>query len=380
MNPTGRLVSLDAFRGATVAAMLLVNNPGTWHDVYPPLRHASWHGWTPTDMVFPFFLWIVGVAMTLSFGRRLEQGASPAELYRHVIVRAAIIFALGLLLATFPFGLYPGHTVVLGKLRIMGVLQRIALCYAAAGAIVLTTRVRGQVAWVAGLLLAYAAALQFIPVPGYGAGVLEPQGNLAWWVDSHLLAGHTWSGAPVRGFDPEGLLSTIPAIATTLLGALAGTWLRSARPLNARLGGLLAGGGGLVVAGLLWHLWLPINKNLWTSSFVLFMAGSAAVGLTLCAWLIDVRGWRRWAAPAVIFGMNAIAMYVLAGLVARMLTLIRWTDVAGTRVVLKTWLYNHVFVPVAPPELASLLFALAFVGVHFLVAWAMWRRQWFIKI
>jgi predicted acyltransferase len=375
-----RLVSLDAFRGATIAAMLLVNNPGSWGDIYAPLEHAPWHGWTPTDMIFPFFLWIVGVSLTLSSARRVEEGADRGQLLRHVVQRSLIIFALGMFLAAFPFGLLPGHHFALAKLRIPGVLQRIALCYLAAGAIFLRTGVRGQIARTAGLLVAYALMLRLIPVPGYGAGCLEPTGNLAWWVDSHLLAGHTWSGAPAPGFDPEGALSTLPAIATTLCGVLAGHFLRTSRPAGEKTGRLLAGGALLLLAGAVLDLWQPINKNLWTSAYVLFMAGWATVIFAAMFWLIDARGWRRWATPLVVFGMNALALFVLAGVIGRLLNLIGWTDAAGAGVTLKAFLYQGFFVPLASPRNASLLFALVFVALHLLVAWLMWRRRWFVRV
>lgn len=380
MKPGERLLSLDAFRGATIAAMLLVNNPGSWSDIYPPLAHAPWHGWTPTDMIFPFFLWIVGVAMTLSFVRRVEQGADRGQLFRHVVIRAAIIFGLGIFLAAFPFGLFADHHFSLAKLRIPGVLQRIALCYLAAGAIFLSAGWRGQIAWTMGLLVGYWALLRFVPVPGYGAGHIdEPVGNLAWWIDSHLLAGHTWSGAPAPGFDPEGLLSTLPAIATTLLGALAGRMMRrwSGGALTARL---LGGGGALLALGAVLSLAVPINKNLWTSSYTVFMAGWATAVLAIFHWLIDVRGWRHWATPLVIYGMNALALFVLAGLIGRLLSLIKWIGADGKGVTLKTFIYQGCFVPLASPVNASLLFAVAFVLLFLVIAWALWRKKWFVKI
>jgi predicted acyltransferase len=379
MNPTPRLLSLDAYRGATIAGMLLVNNPGSWSDLYPPLAHAPWHGWTPTDMIFPFFLWIVGVAMALSFARRVEQGADRGALFRHVLIRSAIIFGLGLFLAAFPFGSLPAHNFSLEKLRIPGVLQRIGLCYLVAGALFLRTTWKGQLGWVVGLLLGYWALLTLVPVPGYGAGVLEPKGNLAWWIDSNLLAGHTWSGAPAPGFDPEGILSTIPAIATTLLGALAGHLVRTlSGPVLSRR--LVRDGAILLVLGAAWGLVFPINKNLWTSSYTVFMAGWAMVLLGGFHWLIDVRGWRRWATPLVVYGSNALAMFVLAGLVGKLLYLIKWTGADGKAVTLKTWIYQGYFVPLASPVNASLLFALAFVTVFLGIAWALWRRKWFLKI
>lgn len=374
-----RLVSLDAFRGATIAGMLLVNNPGSWKDVHAPLLHAPWHGWTPTDMIFPFFLWIVGVSLTFSFARRVEEGADRGGLFVHVLRRSAIIFTLGMLLAAFPFGLL-GAAFDPATVRIPGVLQRIAVCYLAAGAIVLRTTWRGQAAGAAGLLLGYWALLMLVPVPGHGAGVLEPQGNLAWWIDSHLLAGHTWRGAPAPGFDPEGILSTLPAIATTLLGVLTGHLLRGPETKEMKTIRLLGGGVVLLAAGALWGVVFPINKNLWTSSYAVFMAGWSMVGLGGFYWLIDVKGWRRWATPFVIYGMNAIVLFVLAGLVGRLLTLVKWTGVDDKAVTLKGWLYQTLFTPYLSPVNASLAFALSFVAVFFVLGWALWRKKWFVKI
>ena len=302
MRLSHRLISLDAFRGATIAAMLLVNNPGSSSDVYAPLRHAAWHGWTPTDLIFPFFLWIVGVAITFAFAQRVAAGADHRQLMAHVWRRAAIIFTLGLLLNAFPFGIFSADHFSFASLRLPGVLQRIAICYLAVSAIFLHSTWRVQIAWVGGLLVGYWVLLLVVPVPGYGAGQLTAQGSLPWWIDSHLLAGHTWSGAPVPGFDPEGLLSTLPAIATTLLGVLAGQILRAGTADSVKV--LRLGGCGvtLLMSGLGLIPWLPINKNLWTSSFVLFTAGAAAM---ICAgfyWLIEVRRYRRWAAPLIIYG------------------------------------------------------------------------------
>lgn len=379
MNPGNRLVSLDAFRGATVAGMLLVNNPGSWSEAYAPLLHAPWHGWTFTDTIFPSFLWIMGVSLTLSTAKRLETGADRAALWRHVLQRSAIIFSLGLLLASFPFGLLPAHTFSLETLRLPGVLQRIALCYLAAAAICLRTAWKGQLSWAAGLLLGYWALLMLVPVPGFGAGHIdEAKGNLAWWVDSHVLAGHTWRGAPAPGFDPEGLLSTLPAIATTLLGAVAGHWVRtrSGRELSLHL---LGGGGVLLALGAAWDLVFPLNKNLWTSSYAVFMAGWAMVGFGSFHALIDVHGWRRWAWPFTLYGLNALALFVLAGLIGRLLGLIQWTNAAGAKITLKAWVYAGI-TPWFSPVNASLAFAVGFVLVFLAIAWALWRRNWFIKV
>jgi len=375
-----RLLSLDAFRGATIAAMILVNDPGSWDTTYEQLKHAAWNGWTITDMVFPFFLWIVGVAMTLSFAKRTEAGADRGKLMLHVVRRAAIIFALGLFINGFPFGLAFGHEFSFSTWRIPGVLQRIAVCYLVASAIFLSSTIRGQAIWAVTFLVVYWLALMLISVPGYGAGVLQPEGNLAWFIDSNLLHGHTWVWAPAPGFDPEGILSTLPAIATTLFGILTGHWLRTGRPVAEKISWMFTVGLGMVALGWFLSIWLPINKNLWTSSYSLFMGGWALAGFSICYWLIDVNGYKRWATPFVIFGMNAIAVYVAADFIAILLGLIQVTGPEGTPISLQEHIFRSVFVSIASPYNASLLYAFAFALITFLIAWALWRKRWFVKI
>jgi predicted acyltransferase len=379
-TPTQRLRSLDAFRGATIAGMILVNNPGTWNAIYPQLRHAAWHGWTFTDWIFPFFLWIVGVAMTMSFAKRMEQGADKMKLFTHVLRRSAIIFLLGMFLAGFPFGLMLNHTFSFGAIRIPGVLQRIAVCYLIGSAIVLTTGVRGQILWALGLMTVYWLAIMLVPVPGYGAGVLDPTGNLCWYIDSTVLAGHTWRGAPVPGFDPEGIFSTLPAIATTLLGVLTGHWLRTNRSKEEKTAWMFVAGNALLLIGAVADIWLPINKNLWTSSYTMFMGGWALVCFAICYWLIDVKGYARWAIPFEIYGLNAIAVFVLSGIVGRLLYLIKVPQADGAALALQAYIYQTVYVPLASPMNASLLYAITFIGIMFLVVWFMWKRKWFLKV
>ena len=364
-TPARRLESLDAFRGLTIASMILVNNPGLWNSIYPPLRHAEWHGWTFTDTIFPFFLWIVGVAMTLSFARRVERGDDRGRLMLHVVRRSAIIFALGLFLAAFPR--FPFAT-----LRIPGVLQRIAVCYLIAGAIFLTTRVRGQLIWTAGLLTLYWMLMTLVPVPGCGAGYLTRDCNFARWIDGLLLTGHMWSQTKV--WDPEGVISTIPAIATTLFGILAGHLLRLRRSNEERVAWLFTCGAALMFLGSFLDLFVPINKSLWTTSYSVFMAGLAFVTFACCYFIVDVQGWRAWSRPFVIFGMNAIAVFALSGLIAKSMGLIKIGDLSLQQVI-----FRSVFVPVASPINASLLFALANVAVMFLIAWLMYRRGWFVR-
>jgi predicted acyltransferase len=375
-----RLLSLDAFRGATIAGMIMVNNPGTWSAIYPQLRHAAWHGWTFTDFIFPFFLWIVGVAMTLSFAKRVESGAAKGKLVAHVVRRAVIIFALGLFLAGYPFGLLFDHKFSFDVIRIPGVLQRIALCYLIASVIYLYTGLRGQILWLVGLLAGYWLLVWLVPVPGYGVWFFEPLGNLCWWVDSHILAGHTWRGSPVPGFDPEGIVSTIPAIATTLFGVLTGRWLRTEKSKEEKTVWMFVFGNALLLLGAILDMWMPINKQLWTSSYSIFMAGWALVCLAMFYWLIDVKGYRKWATPFVIYGMNAITVFVLAGVVGRTMGLIKVAMPDGTQLPLQAYIFQTYFLSIASPINASLLYALAFIFVMFLVVWFMYWRKWFVKV
>jgi predicted acyltransferase len=375
-----RLISLDAFRGATVAGMMLVNNPGTWSAIYPQLAHAPWHGWTFTDWIFPFFLFAVGAAMVFSFAKRKESGASKSDLYKRVAVRSFKIFLWGLFLNAFPFGLLFDHQFSVATLRIPGVLQRIAVCFLVVGFIYLNTTWRQQLWIVVGLLAVYWAALTVIPVPGYGPGVLEPTGNLAWFIDSNLLAGHTWSGAPAKGFDPEGIISTLGAIATTLCGVLCGEWLRAARTKEEKTVWMFVGGNALLLLGAVCDIWMPINKNLWTSSYVMLMAGWSLICLATFYWLIDVKGWSAWSKPFVMFGMNAIAAFVFSGIIGRIIGLWKVGKPDGTLTSLKNYLYENFYLAVASPTNASLLFAITFMLMMLVIMYVMWRRKWFWKV
>jgi predicted acyltransferase len=346
--PASRLVSLDAFRGLTMAAMVLVNNPGTWRAIYAPLRHADWHGLTPTDVIFPCFVFIVGVAIPLS-------RPTPGRVLR----RAAAIFALGIILNGAPY--FDWATI-----RIPGVLQRIAVCYLVAALLFLGTRWRTQAVVMAALLVGYWAALTLVPVPGYGRGDLGPEGNLAAWLDRAVLGPHLWKAA--RVYDPEGMLSTVPAIATALLGVLTGQWLQSGRGPRQILAGLIVGGAVATLLGAIWGLVFPVNKSLWTSSYVLLTGGLALLLLAACYWAIEIRGWRRWAVPFVVFGVNALALYFLSTLMARALTLIH---VGGAT--LKTTIFDRAFAPWASPVNASLAYASAYLLVWWLVLWGLYR-------
>ena len=371
MTPPGappRLLSVDALRGLTVAAMVLVNNPGTWSAVYGPLQHAEWHGWTPTDMVFPFFLFVVGVSIALALGPALERGTSGLPV--RVLRRAAVIFALGLLLHALPF--FP-----LATLRIPGVLQRIAVCYLLAALLVGATRgARGwrvQAVTAGALLVGYWLLMTKVAAPGQEAGDLSPDGNLAGYVDRLVLGSrHIWQAT--RVYDPEGILSTLPATATTLLGVLAGHWLRAGQVTGRAgaqiVGGLAAGGLAAAALGWLWGLSFPVNKPLWTSSYALLMAGLAALVLAACHWVIEVRGRRGWAAPFALLGVHALTLFFLSSLMAKLLFIVR-VGAGGPR--LQTWLFQHVFTPWASPVDASLAYALAYVLLWWALMWALDR-------
>jgi predicted acyltransferase len=363
-----RLLSVDALRGLTVAAMVLVNNPGTWSAVYRPLQHAEWHGWTPTDMVFPFFLFVVGVSIALALGPALERGASGLPV--RVLRRAAVIFALGLLLHALPF--FP-----LATLRIPGVLQRIAVCYLLAALLVGATRgARGwrvQAVTAGALLVGYWLLMTKVAAPGQEAGDLSPDGNLAGYVDRLVLGSrHIWQAT--RVYDPEGILSTLPATATTLLGVLAGHWLRAGQVAGRAgaqiVGGLAVGGVAAAALGWLWGLSFPVNKPLWTSSYALLMAGLAALVLAACHWVIEVRGRRGWAAPFAVLGVHALTLFFLSSLMAKLLFIVR-VGAGGPR--LQTWLFEHVFAPWASPVDASLAYALAYVLLWWALMWALDR-------
>jgi predicted acyltransferase len=371
----GRLVSLDAFRGATIAAMLLVNNPGTWSHIYAPLRHAEWHGWTPTDLIFPFFLFIVGVAIVFSFGKQLERGADRGRMMRKVVSRSLKLIGLGLVLHAFPW-----WEVDLSTLRLPGVLQRIGIAYFFAATIVLYTGVRAQMAWAAGLMLAYWALMTLVPVPGYGAGMIDvPEATLAAYLDRVILGtNHLWAYS--RTWDPEGLLSTMPAISSVLIGVGAGHWLRADRPPGIKAAGLVAAGVVGVVVGQLWGLVFPINKPIWTSSYTVLTGGLALVSLALCYWLIDVRGYRRWSLPFVIYGVNAIAAYFLSGIFARVLNMVQVPAAGGETMALKTWIFeNHLASWLAPVN-ASLAFAIAFVLLWLGLMAILYHYRIFIKV
>jgi predicted acyltransferase len=387
-----RLQSLDVFRGLTVAGMILVTDPGTYNAVYPPLLHATWDGATATDKIFPSFLFIVGVAMTLSLSSRIQRGCTRASLLWRAFRRSAAIFIIGLVVNGFPD--YDLHT-----LRIPGILQRIALCYLCGSVLYLATgrlTKRGEarddgrrVAIIATVTLAilavYWALLKLVAVPGFGTGRLDSLGNLGAYIDRAILGTrHMWPYGltPSYGvtYDPEGLLSTLPAIATLLLGILAGEWMRTERPARRKLLLLALAGAMLVGAGRLLHPLLPINKRLWTSTFVLFSGGVSLLVFSLCYAVLDLRRWRWWAPPALVFGTNAIVAFALSNFLTTVTDRIRVPAGNGVALTLHQWGYQSIFASWLRPVDASLAFAIAIVLLNLAILLPLYRKRIFLRV
>jgi len=374
-----RLTSLDAFRGFTIAAMVLVNNPGDWGSLYPQLAHAKWHGWTFTDTIFPFFLFIGGVAMALSLGRLAAGGADKGQLLRKLAVRAAVIFLIGFLLNLIP-------RFDFDSVRIPGVLQRIALCTLLAAPLVVYLGWRGQLAAIALLLSVYSVLQLLVPVPGIGAGVLEPGQDFGAYIDRMLLDGHLWAQA--RTWDPEGLLSTLPALCSQLIGVLAGRLLLSALPRIEQVVWLLLGGlVCLALGSTLDAILMPVNKSLWTPSYCFLMSGWALLAFGAAYWLLDANPHAAlreraaaWSQPFLIYGMNALFIFAFSGFVAKMLGFIKLAQPDGGELSLGRSLYAPIkALPLAPVN-TSLLYAIAFNACMFAVAYFMWRKRWFVKV
>ena len=373
---SGRLLSLDAFRGLTVAAMIMVNNPGDWSHSYAPLQHAPWNGWTPTDLIFPFFLFIVGVSITFALGKGKEERATGVS--RKIVRRGLTLFALGLFLNLF--SKFDPTTV-----RIPGVLQRIGLVYIACSFIFLHTTTRQQRWILAGILGVYWFLMTVVPVPGIGYPNLEPTTNLAAWLDFSILTpAHLYKATKV--WDPEGILSTLPAIGTGLLGVLTGTWLRGSRPVAEKVAWLFAAGILTTLAGVFFDAFFPINKALWTSSFVLLAGGLAMLGLATCYWLLDVVGvdkpaYRRYSLPFVAYGVNAITVFFLSGLIPRIMTLIKVNGPDGNKMGSEEYLYQTFIAPwFADPRNASLAGAVTFILIWGVILWIMYRKNIIIKV
>jgi predicted acyltransferase len=391
-----RLLSLDVFRGITIAGMLLVNNPGTWSAIFPPLEHAEWNGWTPTDLIFPFFLFIVGITTHLSLSARRARGDDDSALIKQVLRRGIIIYLLGFAMAMFPF--YQWGTIAsipnptawdrilfrIEHVRILGVLPRIAIVYICAALLTLRTTLKQQVIIIATLLFGYWFAMTLIPVPGedaIGALLLNTHDrNLAAYLDRLILGtNHTWIGSVT--FDPEGPMSTIPAIATAMLGVIAGRWIAlKEKPLLERITALFAAGSIGMMLGLMWNWSFPINKSLWTSSYVIFTAGMACVSIATIMWIVDYCNVKWWTRPLVIYGVNPIVAFVGSGVMARLIYTLWHVTYNGKSTAIQDAAYQAIFLPWLPPRVASLAFAICFVLLWYGILTVLYRKNIILKV
>ena len=377
MSEPTRLASLDAFRGLAIGGMILVNNPGSWHHVYPPLLHAKWHGFTPTDQIFPAFLFAVGAAIPFTMDRYDAGGSAHRRaLSLRVFRRVILLFALGLILnAATPvlqWALH-GRAIDPESLRVMGVLQRISLSYLLAMLAVMLLPLRLQVAAVILVLVGYWGGLELIPVPGFGPGQLTAEGSLPTYIDRLILSpGHLYKG----GFEPEGFLATLPAFASVMFGYGAGLWVKESPVSRKIAGNLIVAGMAYMVLGYLWGATFPINKQLWTSSYVVFTAGISLVLFGILYEILEVRQWRWIGWPFQVMGMNAIFLFFASGLVARVLYTVRTEDGLS----LYQWIYERWFVPWAGELNGSLAFAVATILVWWLVLFVMYRLRWFLRL
>lgn len=364
MGEIKRLVSLDAFRGFTIAAMIMVNYPGSWGHVYKPLLHVDWHGLSPTDLIFPFFIFIVGVSITLAYTKRLNSGAAKSAIYKKIISRALKIFTVGILLWLFPE--FNFETI-----RYAGVLQRIAIVFLACSFLFLNSRWKTQAILGSTILVLYWLAMVLIPTPGYDKAMLEPGINLAAWIDSEFLPGYMWQ----ETWDPEGILSTLPAIATGISGMLAGHIILNDKSREHKVITLFSYGFLAFIIGYWWNYIFPVNKNLWTSSFVLLTSGLAAMVLAVSIYFVDIKGRIRFTKPGIIFGSNAIAVYVLADV---------WGQVFYNLKIAGSSLNNHflhLFEQMGwSMKFGSFLYAVLFIGFNFIPAWILYRKKIFIKL
>lgn len=374
MEQSKRLLSLDVFRGITIAGMILVNTPGTWEYVYPPLLHADWHGVTPTDWVFPFFLFIVGVAIPLALGKRLARGDNKQQIMLKILRRTLLIFAIGLFLAGFP-------KFDLANIRIPGVLQRIALVYFFCSLIFVYIKGwRTQLMISIGLLVLYWVLMTLIPVPGGYPPNLQPETNLGAWLDRTILGSqHLWKQAVT--WDPEGLLSTMPAIVTGMVGVFTGLWIKTERNDYQKLTGMFAIGTILLALSLTWDIFFPINKKIWTSSYVLYTGGVALLFLGVVYWLVDVLQYKTWIKPFVVYGTNALFAYIMSSFIVKLMLIPKFEQPDGGTQNLYGKIYTDIFEPMfASPYNASLAFAITYVLFILGLTWLLYWRKIFIKV
>ncbi|MCY1512008.1 hypothetical protein D9M68_464530 [compost metagenome] len=380
-NLSKRLLSLDFFRGLTVAAMILVNNPGSWGNIYAPLEHAEWNGCTPTDLVFPFFLFIVGVSIAYAMGSKKDDPASHTKTILKAFKRGFILFGLGFILAYFPRNFKDFDALdALQHVRIPGVLQRIGVVFFISSILFLKLSGKNLYRTLILILLGYWVLMTFVPVPDIGYANLEKETNLGAWLDRSLLTeAHLWKSA--KTWDPEGILSTFPAIATCLFGIQVGVYLRRKdTDTGTKMAWLFSTGMLAVLLGLLWDLQFPINKALWTSSYVLYTGGLATLILTLSYWIIDAKGYNRFTTPFVVYGVNAITVFFVSGLLPRLLNMIKIEQENGEKIGALTSFYRNYFVPYFSPINASLTYAIFVVLFFYIILWFMYKKKIIIKV
>ena len=369
-----RLLALDTFRGATIMLMILVNNPGTWSHIYAPFRHAKWHGCTLTDLVFPFFLLIMGVAMRFTF-EKYETCNKYGPLFKKVFVRTITIFILGLILNAFPFVRQDWDW---SSLRILGVLQRIALVYLLASIIVIKRDIKAIIKVSISLLFGYWLVLYTFGIIN-GVDPYALNSNLVLYVDKIILGdSHLWSGNGIP-FDPEGLLSTIPAVVTTVIGFLVGTMIKTASDQRDNCQKMAILGSVFIIIGWIWGLLFPINKALWTSSYVLFTAGIGILVLSIMIWLVDIKKNNKWAKPLIIYGTNSIFIFVISGIWTKVLLNISF-NLNGKMISGYSYLYQTIFMPLDGGMNSSLLFALFHIVIFWLILVLMYKKRVFIKV
>lgn len=373
----GRVLCLDVYRGLMVAAMIIVDNPGSDEHAYWPIMHAEWNGWTPADFIFPSFLFLVGISLVYSFDARRRRGESNEQILWHAFKRSLILIAIGLLVNASPIYGLDLHTW-----RFEGVTQRIGLCYFFAAALELWSGRRGQLLALLACLIGYWAMLRFVPVPGAGVPgrdipFMDQVQNLPAWLDRKLFMGHLYNGTR----DPEGILHTIPAIGTTLIGVLTGHWLKSKRGASQLIGGMMLFGILGMLAGQFWNRWFPINKNLWTSSFVLFSGGFCLLFLSLLYWVTEVKGWRgKWTMPILVFGMNAIAGFVADSLIYGPGYTFTVTTANGANMNWHEAAQTHLEAIGLSTANASLVYSLGAVLICWILLWLLWRKKLFLKV
>ncbi len=387
-----RMISLDVFRGLTVGLMILVNNPGSWSHIYGPLRHAKWHGWTPTDLVFPFFLFIVGVAMALSFGKRMDAGADVSDLKKKVWSRGAIIIGLGLFLNGFPFNIPLNAQMAANfefldifrrflDIRVWGVLQRIGFSYLVGGLIILYfPRTRHRILAVGSLIFIYEFFMRVPLVNGWGAGSFELADNFIRYMDILLFGeAHLYGGMGVP-FDPEGFLSSLPAVLTLMSGFWLGEYLRKPIDHQEKLSNLSVIGIMIFMLGSIMSIIEPINKQLWTVSYVITMDGLAIMMIVVSSYLIDVKKMDFWIKPAIVLGSNALVVFVGSGIIGRLMYMVKTTNAQGEIVSIKHAIYMGIFVPLAGNLNGSLLYALTNIAVWLAILWYLYHKRIFVKI